>query len=159
MFAIENEEQANALTSKVLSLAVLGHTVLLWRYADQPPIIQCKQCWKYGHVSTACNLEEQRCCLCSDSHTEAQYKEDCKRCREQEAEGGMDVDGKEMPCNHNLKCRHCRYKDDYNHPSDSQRCPKCVTLYGTARVNKWQQLNQSQNEGWTKVQNQRRTHI
>lgn len=153
VFAIDNEEQANFLTQEVKSLAAFGRTVFPCKYAERPPVIQCKQCWKYGHISTACNSETQHCRLCDNNHTETQHKEGCNQCKALEVVEGMEIDSKLAPCNHNMCCRHCKYKDEFNHPSDSRCCPKHIALYGTARTNKHQPPKQAQNNQWMVVQN------
>ncbi|KAJ6593029.1 hypothetical protein B0H19DRAFT_878122, partial [Mycena capillaripes] len=101
IFAAEDEEQARRLLREVKSLAVFGRNCYLRHYADRPPVIQCKKCWDFGHVSTACKRPKQTCRLCGDDHTETEHREKCEPCKDAMYTGST-------LCTHNMCCRHCK---------------------------------------------------
>ena len=137
LITLDKKEEAEHLLHNIRTLALFGRLCKLRRWADRPPIIQCRKCWNYEHRTEACTAKEALCRLCSEPHSEVQHQENCKQCETyRTAEtGSMDVDNDSQPCEHSLRCRYCRYEKDVpsNHPSDCRRCPERIKRYGTVR--------------------------
>jgi hypothetical protein len=150
VFAVEDEEQANYLLREVKSLAAFGRSVFLRRFADRPPVIQCKKCQDYDHYSTACEATKQACRLCGEDHTETEHRANCATCLTEKENGAMETDN--TLCMHNLRCKHCKGKGSDDHPSDSRRCPVRLAKYGSARANDHSTKDsRPKDEGWQKA--------
>jgi hypothetical protein len=146
VFATTSVEEADTILREVKTFAAFGRNVFLRRYADRPPVIQCKTCWAFGHMSTACNAKTVRCRLCGQDHTEADHARECEECKAG-GEDDMDVENaRDRCCTHNLHCFHCRDP----HPADARRCPERLRKYGTARANEHTAPTGS-NTGWRPV--------
>jgi hypothetical protein len=160
VIALEDEEQFNHLTREVRTLAAFGRNCILRRYADRPPVTQCKKCWRFDHITHECPTDKIRCRLCDGPHSEEDHKKDCKQCEAvREGEGDVFMDGYSNSCDHNLRCAHCKDKADNKHPSDSRRCPERIARYGSARNNdkttKSQHQRDELDDGWTTVMRKR----
>ena len=146
VFATDDEEKANQLLREVKSLAVFGRYAFLRRYADRPPVTQCKRCWSYDHNMTSCKAKSPRCGLCGENHSDAEHGRGCKEC---EAEAGMETDNP-VTCMHNLRCIHCKEGENAKHAAYARRCPERIRRVGTARTNETAQPTYG-TDGWTKV--------
>ena len=153
VFATDDEEKANKLLREVKSLAVFGRYAFLRRYADRPPVVQCKRCWSYEHTTTTCKAKSPRCGLCGENHTEAEHGNECKEC---EAEAEMETDNPK-PCMHNLRCLHCKEGEHAKHAAYARRCPERVRRIGTARTNESAQPTH-ETDGWINVRKKKPTN-
>ncbi|KAJ7185249.1 hypothetical protein C8R46DRAFT_875181, partial [Mycena filopes] len=88
VFAVEDDEQAHRLLREVKSMAAFGRNVFMRHYADRPPVIQCRKCWKFDHHTTACNDTQQTCRLCGEAHTEEEHRTNCTNCKAEAAAEG-----------------------------------------------------------------------
>jgi len=80
----------------------LPRSVKLWCESYQvtpfePRVLQCYNCWRFGHVEKACR-SARRCVTCSQSHEE----------------------GEESECTNPPSCRNCHGE----HENDDPNCPK-----------------------------------
>ena len=131
VFAVDDKNQHMHLLKNVRTLAAWGRIVHLREWMDRPPITQCRQCWKFGHVTANCQ-ETPKCRLCYGDHEEAQHPQVCTTCK---ADTSMDVDGNH-PCPHyTMSCTNCKTEGiaNYTHPSNWTRCPTRLRKLGEAR--------------------------
>ena len=154
VFAVLDEEKARFLLREIKSLAAFGRNAFLRKYADRPPVIQCKNCWGFEHVSTTCNAKKPRCRLCGQNHHENEHSKECTQCRALRESEGMDTDSP-LPCTHGLRCLHCKDEPN-NHPSDARRCPERIRRYGTARSNERPTATRPETGEWQTVTRGRR---
>ena len=153
VFATDDEEKANKLLREVKSLAVFGRYAFLRRYADRPPVVQCKRCWAYDHITATCKAKSPRCGLCGENHSEAEHGKGCKEC---EADTGMETDVPQT-CMHNLRCLHCKEGENSKHAAYARRCPERIRRVGTARTNETAQPAYG-TDGWTNVRRGKATN-
>lgn len=139
VFAITNEEQASYLIRNIKYLAAFGRNASMRRYADKPPIVQCTNCYSYGHTADKCT-NGTRCRLCGQKHTAEEHQAKCEECAQAKASlDSMDMDADiiqiSLPCTHDVKCIHCPEGQEGCHPADHRRCPERIRQYGTTRTN------------------------
>ena len=54
VFVVDNKNQHMHLLKNVQTLVAWGRIVHLHEWMDRPPITQCRQCQKFGHVTANC---------------------------------------------------------------------------------------------------------
>lgn len=157
VFALDNEDAARSLLN-IRALAVFGRHCSLRAFQERPPVIQCRNCWKFDHSTDHCKGEG--CCrICSGPHKEADHQMSdpttCDKCAYARERGDMDTTS-EGQCPHQLKCTNCvvDYDNDHEHPADSRRCPTRLAKYGTARGNERRALKDNP---WSKPKPKRTT--
>ncbi|KAI5891061.1 uncharacterized protein SCHCODRAFT_02628021 [Schizophyllum commune H4-8] len=119
VFAVTSKEEYETLL-EMKALWVYGRACRVERFADKPPVVQCTNCWGFGHTTRTCKTST-KCRLCSADHPTTSHAAACPTCQGDEMAG---------ECTHNVKCRAC----GQDHPSDDRRCPKRLELYGNARA-------------------------
>ena len=91
-----------------------------------PGVLQCKNCWKWGHSTLSCHSHISRYAKCYGAHITKHHREKAWCCMEnKKANHSATKEGE--PCPHVFKCMNC--KD--NHQADSYSC-----LYWRNRFNR-----------------------
>ena len=114
-FAISDPD--GSITSKLLNgrTALFGKEVLIQRWVDKPPLVQCSRCHELGHIKTskACKLSRDsvKCYICGGSHHTDSHDQKCNR---KHAIAGI------CDCMH-FKCLNC-HKTGHN--CKDMRCPE-----------------------------------
>ncbi|KAG6811586.1 hypothetical protein H0H92_006709 [Tricholoma furcatifolium] len=85
------------------------------KHADRPPVLQCQNCWKFGHHAARYRVEA-RCRICTEHHNESKHAED-------------DTVMDESNRNPAAKCVNC----GDNHPATDRQCPERIRLTEVAR--------------------------
>ncbi|KAF8159350.1 hypothetical protein B0H34DRAFT_635501, partial [Crassisporium funariophilum] len=71
VFALDDETAAKQVLN-LRSLAAFGRHCTLRAFQDRPPVLQCRNCWRYDHNTDRCK-EDQRCRICSGLHAESEH--------------------------------------------------------------------------------------
>ena len=83
-------------------------------------ILQCKNCWKWGHATFSCRVQGSKCVKCNGPHKSENHREFGWCCK---ANNKINPPRLEMkkgdPCPHTFKCSNC-WGD---HQADSNQCP------------------------------------
>ena len=83
-----------------------------------PGVLQCKNCWKWGHLTLSCCSHISRCTKCYVAYITKHHREKAWCCMEnKKANCSATKEGK--PCPHIFKCMNCKG----NHQADSYSCP------------------------------------
>ena len=82
-----------------------------------PGVLQCKNCWKWGHLTLSCCSHISRCAKCNGAHTTEHHREKAWCCMENKKVNHSATKEGE-PCPHVFKCMNC--KGDYQ--ADSYSC-------------------------------------
>ena len=83
-----------------------------------PGVPQCKNCWKWGHLTLSCCSHISRCTKCYVAYITKHHREKAWCCVENKKANCLATkEGK--PCPHIFKCMNCKG----NHQADSYSCP------------------------------------
>lgn len=149
VFALDNEEAAKQILNH-RSFAAFGSHCMLRAFQERPPVIQCRNCWRFDHQTDKCK-EVKRCRLCGEKHSEEEHNsQTCNVCHTSPGDESMDT-STDNPCTHRLRCANCITDSgkEHNHPADSRRCPARLERYGTARANE-RRASKTENP-WTTI--------
>ena len=83
-----------------------------------PSVSQCKNCWKWEHLTLSCYSHISRCAKCYGAHTTKHHREKVWCCMENKKVNHSATKEGE-PCPHVFKCMNCKG----NHQADSYSCP------------------------------------
>ena len=83
-----------------------------------PGVLQCKNCWKWGHLTLSCCSHISRCAKCYGAHITEHHKEKAWCCMENKKVNCLATKEGE-PCPHVFKCMNCKG----DHQADSYSCP------------------------------------
>ena len=85
-----------------------------------PGVPQCKNCWKWGHVTFSCKIQGAKCVKCNGPHKSEYHREFGWCCKANPKINPLRLETKKgEPCPHSFKCLNCR--GDYQ--ADSNLCP------------------------------------
>ena len=79
---------------------------------------QCKNCWKWGHLTLSCHSHVSRCTKCYGAHSTKHHREKVWCCTKNKKLNCVATKVSE-PCPHIFKCMNC--KEDYQ--ANSYSCP------------------------------------
>lgn len=96
---------ANSSAGKLHEIRHIAYQVVSWERLNKPDPLQCKNCQRYGHVASNCNMN-YRCVKCAENHAPGE----CKITNE---EGTVEKN--------NIYCVVCR---NHGHPASYRGCPK-----------------------------------
>ena len=83
-----------------------------------PDVLQCKNCWKWGHSTLSCRSHISRCTKCYGAHTTEHHREKAWCCMENK-KADRSATKEDKPCLHIFKCMNCKG----DHQADSYSCP------------------------------------
>ena len=83
-------------------------------------IPQCKNCWKWGHLTFRCQLHMTRCVLCYSLYKTEHYRNKSWYCKANNKSTPPRLTTKDSkPCPHSFKYVNCKS----NHQANSNKCP------------------------------------
>ena len=83
-----------------------------------PGVPQCKNCWKWRHLTLSCCSHISRCTKCYGAHTTEHHREKAWCCIENKKANQAATKEGEL-CPHIFKCMNCKR----DHQADSYSCP------------------------------------
>ena len=83
-----------------------------------PGVPQCKNCWKWGHLTLSCHSHISRCAKCYGAHITEHHTEKAQCCIENKKLNCSATKEGEL-CPHAFKCMNCKG----DHQADSYSCP------------------------------------
>jgi len=83
-------------------------------------IPQCKNCWKWGHMTFSCRIQGSKCVKCNGLHKSENHRDFgwCYKANDKINPPRLETK-KEEPCPHSFKCLNCHG----DHQADSNLCP------------------------------------
>ena len=85
-----------------------------------PGIPQCKNCWKWGHATFSCRVQDSKCIKCNGPHKSEHHQEFGWCCKMNAKTNPPRLETKkEKPCSHMFKYSNCQG----DHQADSNQCP------------------------------------
>ena len=81
---------------------------------------QCKNCWKWGHLTFSCRIQGAKCIKCNRPHKSEHHREFSWCCKGNAKTNPPRLETKKgKPCPHSFKCSNCKG----DHQADSNSCP------------------------------------
>ena len=85
-----------------------------------PRVLQCKNCWKWGHSTFLCCIHGDKCVKCNSPHKSEHYREFGWCCKANAKTNPPRLETKKgKPCPHSFNFSNCKG----NHQADSNLCP------------------------------------
>ena len=97
-----------------------NYIATIWGANMNLGIPQCKNCWKWGHATFSCRIQDVKCVKCNGSHKSNHYREFSWYCKANAKINPPRLEPKKgEPCPYSFKCSNCRG----DHQADSNQCP------------------------------------
>ena len=85
-----------------------------------PSVPQCKNCWRWGHLTFSCKIQGSKCVKCGGPHESKNHCEFGWCCKANGKLNPLQLETKKGElCSHSFKCSNCRG----DHQADSVQCP------------------------------------
>jgi len=73
-----------------------------------PDVPQCKNCWKWGHMTFSCKIQGSKCVKCNGPHKSENHHEFRWCCKVNDKINPLRLETKKgEPCPHSFKCSNC----------------------------------------------------
>ena len=114
---IQSGSNAKMLINRCFNIG--SYIATIWEANMNPGILQCKNCWKWGHTTFSCRIQGSKCVKCNGSHKSEHHWEFgwCYKVNNKINPPRLEMK-KEEPCPHSFKCSN-RWGD---HQADSNQC-------------------------------------
>jgi len=98
----------------------VGNYIAMIRGANMNPgVPQCKNCWKWGHSTFLCRIQEVKCVKCNGPHKSEHHREFGWCCKANAKINPPRLETKKgEPCPYSFKCSNCKG----DHQADSNSC-------------------------------------
>ena len=99
----------------------VGNYIATIRGANMnPSVLQCKNCWKWGHTTFSCRIQGAKCVKYNGPHKSEHHQEFGWCCKANNKINPPRLETKKgEPCPHSFKCSNCCG----DHLADSNQCP------------------------------------
>jgi len=92
----------------------------VWGANMNPGVPQCKNCWKWGHMTGVCRIQGAKCLKCNGLHSVEHHHHFTWCCKANDKINPSRLETKKgIPCPHFFKCINCKG----DHQADSSDCP------------------------------------
>ncbi|KAL9708912.1 hypothetical protein Ac2012v2_008067 [Leucoagaricus gongylophorus] len=115
---VQSGKNAKMLINRCFNV---GNYIATIRGASMNPgVPQCKNCWKWGHVTFSCRVQGSKCVKCNGPHKSEHHREFGWCCKANKKINPPRLATKKgEPCPHSFKCSNCKG----DHQADSNTCP------------------------------------
>ena len=74
-----------------------------------PRVLQCKNCWKWGHMADVCRIQEAKCVRCNKPHLSEHYRHFTQYCKANDKINSTRLETKKGElCSHFFKFLNCK---------------------------------------------------
>ena len=114
---IQSGSNAKMLINRCFNI---GNYIVTIQGANMNPgILQCKNCWKWGHATFLCRIQGAKCVKCNGLHKSEHHQEFGWCCKANTKINSPRLETKKRePCPYLFKCPNCRG----DHQADSNQC-------------------------------------
>ena len=85
------------------------YIVTIWGANMNPDVPQYKNCWKWGHTTFSCRIQESKCVKCNGPHKSKNHREFGWCCKANDKINLLRLETKKgEPCPHSFKCSNCQ---------------------------------------------------
>ena len=114
----QNSTKAKTLINRSFNFG--QHIATVCGTSMNPGILQCHNCWKWGHTTFACRSHGARCQKCGRPHKLEHHCDMAWCCKANEKSNPPRLETKKgEPCPHKFKCINCKN----THHADNPSCP------------------------------------
>ena len=115
---VQSGQNAKLLINRCFNM---GNYIATIREANMNPgVLQCKNCWKWGHFTFSCRIQGAKCVKCNSPHKSEYHREFGWCCKANAKINPPRLETKKgEPCPHSFKCSNCKG----DHQADSNSCP------------------------------------
>ena len=99
----------------------IGNNIATIRGANMNPgVLQYTNCWKWGHFTFTCRIQEAKCVKCNSPHKSEHHREFGWCCKANAKTNPPRLETKKGElCSYTFKCSNCKG----DHQADSNTCP------------------------------------
>jgi len=115
---VQSGQKAKMLINRCFNV---GNYIATIRGANiSPGVLQCKNCWKWGHSTFSCRIQGAKCVKCNGPHKSEHHREFGWCCKGNAKLNPPRLETKKgKPCPHAFKCSNCKG----DHQANSNVCP------------------------------------
>ena len=97
-----------------------SYIATIWGANMKPGVLQCKNCWKWGHTTFSCRIQGSKYVKCNRLHKSEHHQEFSWCCKANDNINLPRLETKKgESCPHTFKCSNCQG----DHQVDSNQCP------------------------------------
>ena len=109
---IQSGSNAKMLINRCFNIG--RYIITIWEANMNPGIPQCKNCWKWGHVTFSCRIQGSKCIKCNGPHKSKNHHEFWWCCKANAKINPLRLETKkEKLCLHSFKCLNCYECQDW----------------------------------------------
>ena len=117
---VQSSSNAKTLINRCFNVGRYRYIVTIRGANMNPGVPQCKNCWKWGHATFSCRIQESKCIKCNGPHKSKNYCKFGWCCKVNDRINPPKLETKkEEPYPYSFKCSNC-WGD---HQVDSNQCP------------------------------------
>ena len=115
---VQSGQSAKLLINRYFNV---GNNIATIRGANMNPgVLQCKNCWKWGHSTFSCHIQGAKCIKCNSLHKSEHYREFGWCCKANAKINPPRLETKKgKSCSHSFKYSNCKG----DHQANSNTCP------------------------------------
>ena len=114
---VQSGKNAKMLINRYFNIG--KYIATIWGANMNPGVLQCKNCWKWGHITFLCRIQELKYVKCNGPHKFENHHEFGWCCKANDKINPPRMETKKGdPCPHTFKCSNCRG----DHQADSNQC-------------------------------------
>ena len=114
---VQSGKNAKMLINRYFNVG--KYIATIWGANMNPGVLQCKNCWKWGHITFLCRIQELKYVKCNGPHKFENHREFGWCCKANDKINPPRMETKKGdPCPHTFKCSNCRG----DHQADSNQC-------------------------------------
>ena len=114
---VQSDKNAKMLINRYFN--VRKYIATIWGANMNPGVLQCKNCWKWDHITFLCRIQELKYVKCNGPHKSENHREFGWCCKANDKINPPRMETKKGdPCPHTFKCSNCRG----DHQADSNQC-------------------------------------
>jgi len=104
---VQSRQNAKLLINRCFNV---GNHIAMIRGANMNPgVLQCKNCWKWGHSTFLCQIQGAKCIKCNGPHKSEHHREFGWCCKANTKINPPRLETKKgEPCPHTFKCSNCK---------------------------------------------------
>jgi len=103
----------------VVATIVGSYIVTIYGANMNSEVLQCKNCWKWGHMTGVCHIQEAKCIRYNGLHLSEYHYHFAWCCKANDKTNPLRLEIKKgKPCPYSFKCLNCKG----NYQADSNEC-------------------------------------
>ena len=114
---VQSGKNAKMLINRCFNVG--KYIATIWGANMNPGVLQCKNCWKWGHTTFSCRIQESKYVKCNGPYKSENHRKFGWCCKANDKINPPRMETKKGdPCPHTFKCSNCQG----DHQADSNQC-------------------------------------